>query len=258
MSLCHSPARSILLAVDLGYLDEVDVDDIERYEIGLWTHMERTAPRTAIHRGRAPLEFVHRAGIAPGDRDLHKAVLLIWKTSSRSGSGATTSRPSSPSSLRCGPSALAAGVRHYSGARPVPALPTICGGCSHPQSIWYPSALAGAGSAPGQSRPGAPACRHSSQRGLCGAYNDLVARGADQLITSQPCRATRCRWALWAGAGCLPPPYGQADQPGVAAPTSRVATMELVNQVASDLREEMSEGTTDAVYILYSPYRAER
>ena len=35
----------ILLAVDLGYLDEVDVDDIERYEIGLWTHMERTAPR---------------------------------------------------------------------------------------------------------------------------------------------------------------------------------------------------------------------
>ena len=35
----------ILLAVDLGLLDEVDVNDIERYEAGLWTHIERTAPR---------------------------------------------------------------------------------------------------------------------------------------------------------------------------------------------------------------------
>ncbi len=35
----------ILLAVDLGYLDEVDVEDIERYEAGLWTHIERTAAR---------------------------------------------------------------------------------------------------------------------------------------------------------------------------------------------------------------------
>lgn len=97
----------------------------------------------------------------------------------------------------------------------------------------------------------------SSQRGLCGAYNDLVARGADQLITSQAVQSDEVQVGALGGRGAA---YlrrmGRQISLEWPLPTSRVATMELVNQVASDLREEMSEGTTDAVYILYSPYRA--
>lgn len=97
----------------------------------------------------------------------------------------------------------------------------------------------------------------SSQRGLCGAYNDLVARGADQLITSQAVQSDEVQVGALGGRGAA---YlrrlGRQISLEWPLPTSRVATMDLVNQVASDLREEMSEGTTDAVYILYSPYRA--
>jgi len=97
----------------------------------------------------------------------------------------------------------------------------------------------------------------SSQRGLCGAYNDLVARGADQLITSQAVQSDEVQVGALGGRGAA---YlrrmGRQINLQWPLPTSRVATMELVNQVASDLREEMSEGTADAVYMLYSPYRA--
>ncbi len=96
----------------------------------------------------------------------------------------------------------------------------------------------------------------SSQRGLCGAYNDLVARGADQLITSQAVQSDEVHvGALGARGAAYLRRLGRQISLEWPLPTSRVATMELVNQIATELREEMSEGTADAVYMLYSPYR---
>ncbi|MFO7696907.1 MAG: F0F1 ATP synthase subunit alpha [Anaerolineae bacterium] len=34
-----------LLAIDLGHVDEVSTEDVERYDAGLWTYSERNAPR---------------------------------------------------------------------------------------------------------------------------------------------------------------------------------------------------------------------
>jgi F-type H+-transporting ATPase subunit alpha len=34
-----------LLAIDLGHVDEVTAEDVERYDAGLWTYSERNAPR---------------------------------------------------------------------------------------------------------------------------------------------------------------------------------------------------------------------
>jgi F-type H+-transporting ATPase subunit gamma len=96
----------------------------------------------------------------------------------------------------------------------------------------------------------------SSQRGLCGAYNDVVARGADQLITSQAVQSDQVLIAaLGSRAAALLRRLGRQIDIEWALPTSRVVTMDLVNTIASELREEISEGNADAVYVIYSPYR---
>ncbi|MHB1319162.1 MAG: F0F1 ATP synthase subunit gamma [Anaerolineae bacterium] len=97
----------------------------------------------------------------------------------------------------------------------------------------------------------------SSQRGLCGAYNDVVARGADQLITSQSLQSEEVLVAaLGSRAAAQLRRMGRQIDSEWALPTSRVATTQLVNMIASELRDQITEGAVDAVYVIYSPYRS--
>ena len=80
----------------------------------------------------------------------------------------------------------------------------------------------------------------SSQRGLCGAYNDVVARGADQLITSQSLQSNEVLVAaLGSRAAALLRRTGRQIDVEWPLPTSRVATMELVRSVATELRDQV-------------------
>ena len=97
----------------------------------------------------------------------------------------------------------------------------------------------------------------SSQRGLCGAYNDLVVRGADELITGHLVQSEDVLVASLGSRGTsLLRQLGRRVDIDWPLPASRVASMELVAAIARELYDVLEDGTADAVYVLYSPYRA--
>ncbi len=97
----------------------------------------------------------------------------------------------------------------------------------------------------------------SSEHGLCGAYNDLVARGAEQVIARQRLQSDEVLIATL-GARIATHFRRQGIEPfmSFSLPLTRVASLEMVRSLGSELRSVLQSGRTDAIFLVYSPYRA--
>jgi F-type H+-transporting ATPase subunit gamma len=97
----------------------------------------------------------------------------------------------------------------------------------------------------------------ASERGLCGSYNDLVARGAEQVISRQRMQSDEVLIATL-GARATTHFRRQGIEPYVtfSLPVTRVASLEMVRSLGKELRLVLQERRADAVYLVYSPYRA--
>jgi F-type H+-transporting ATPase subunit gamma len=96
----------------------------------------------------------------------------------------------------------------------------------------------------------------ASERGLCGAYNDLVARGAEQVIARQRLQSDEVLIAtLGARAATHFRRQGLDPYLSYELPVTRVASLELVRALGEELHLVLREGRADAVFLVYSPYR---
>ncbi len=96
----------------------------------------------------------------------------------------------------------------------------------------------------------------ASERGLCGAYNDMVTRAADQIIARQRLQSDE---VLIATLGSRATAYfrRQGIEPylSFALPVTRVASLEMVRAMAEELRSVLRQDRVDAILLVYSPYR---
>ena len=96
----------------------------------------------------------------------------------------------------------------------------------------------------------------TSERGLCGSFNDIVLEGADRLIAQQRVQSDE---VLVATLGGRAESYFHArNRPLLFSqplPVTRVASYEMVRDLGSTLIEVVKRREADAVYVIYSPYR---
>ena len=97
----------------------------------------------------------------------------------------------------------------------------------------------------------------AGERGLCGAFNDMVLSGAEDLIQQQQVRSGQ---VLFATFGQPARNYMESKGREMVAhfelPATRVATFSLVHEIGESLIETAELDEIEAVYLLYSPYRA--
>ena len=97
----------------------------------------------------------------------------------------------------------------------------------------------------------------ASERGLCGAYNDLVLDGADRLITQQQMRSEQ---VFVTALGSQATRHMESMERELFAsyplPVTRVINFEQVREIGTSLLETFNAGEIDAVFVVYSPYRA--
>jgi len=97
----------------------------------------------------------------------------------------------------------------------------------------------------------------ASERGLCGAYNDVVTEGAERLIAEQQVRSEAVHVAtLGARATAHFSARGWPLLLSEALPVTRVPSLGLVRRLGVHLLERLAAGEIDGVYIIHAPYRA--
>ena len=96
----------------------------------------------------------------------------------------------------------------------------------------------------------------AGQRGLCGAFNDMVLSGAEKLLQQQQIRSSQ---VLLATMGQRATVYMENKGRELVAqyplPVTRVASFSLVREIGESLVEMTELEGIDAVYVVYSPYR---
>ena len=94
-------------------------------------------------------------------------------------------------------------------------------------------------------------------RGLCGAFNDMVLSGAEELIQQQQVRSSQVLFATF-GQPARNDMEGKGREmvAHFELPATRVATFSLVHEIGESLIEMAELDEIQAVYLLYSPYRA--
>ena len=96
----------------------------------------------------------------------------------------------------------------------------------------------------------------ASERGLCGAFNDIVLQGAERLIAQQQLRSDQVFIAtLGSRATAHFSARGRELFSAHALPLTRVASFELVRDLSTELLGYVDSGEIDAVYAVYSPYQ---
>ncbi len=97
----------------------------------------------------------------------------------------------------------------------------------------------------------------ASERGLCGAFNDVVLSGAERLIAQQALQSSEI---LIATLGSRAAQYfrsrGRYVHWATPLPVTRVADFALVRALAEQLIALLAEGRCDALYVIFSPYQA--
>ena len=97
----------------------------------------------------------------------------------------------------------------------------------------------------------------ASQRGLAGAYNEVVYRGAEQILDRQRMQSDEVLLAtLGARATLAFRRAGLEPHMSWDLPVTRVAPLDLVRALALELLSTLLEDRVDAVFLVYSPYRA--
>jgi len=97
----------------------------------------------------------------------------------------------------------------------------------------------------------------ASERGLCGAFNDVVLDGAEHLIAQQELESEQ---VLLVTLGRRAEGYfrrrGRDLLLARSLPVTRTPSLEMVQGLAGTLRELLSNGTVDAIDVVSSPYKA--
>jgi F-type H+-transporting ATPase subunit gamma len=95
----------------------------------------------------------------------------------------------------------------------------------------------------------------ASERGLCGAFNDIVLEGAERLIAQQQLQAEEVALiTLGARATNYFRARGRPLLMAEALPVTRVAPLSLVQHRSGRLMELLEAGEVDAIQVVYSPY----
>ncbi|NLG51357.1 MAG: F0F1 ATP synthase subunit gamma [Chloroflexi bacterium] len=97
----------------------------------------------------------------------------------------------------------------------------------------------------------------ASERGLCGAFNDIVLTGAEQLLAQQQLQSDQVE-LITLGSRAETYFRAQGREPMLAQPlpVTRVATYDLVRELGETLIALIDDKRVDAVYVVYSPYNA--
>mgnify|MGYP005839302531 CR=1 FL=1 len=96
----------------------------------------------------------------------------------------------------------------------------------------------------------------ASERGLCGAFNDVVLEGAERLIAQQQLQAEEVLLiTLGARAASYFRSRGRHLLMAEPLPVTRVAPLELVEELATNLTDLLDRGEVDAIQVIYSPYQ---
>jgi len=99
----------------------------------------------------------------------------------------------------------------------------------------------------------------AAERGLCGSFNDTVLNGALPLIAQEQLHHTTVTLAsLGTRAETFLRARGFPIHFSQPLPVTRVATLELANDLATSLMEGYRTGQFDAISVIYSPYRPGR
>jgi len=97
----------------------------------------------------------------------------------------------------------------------------------------------------------------ASERGLCGAFNDIVLEGADRLIAQEE---LHCEQVQVIALGSRAERYfhrrGRTLLLGQPLPVTHVVTFDMVRGLADTLKDLLASGVVDAVNVIYSPYKA--
>jgi F-type H+-transporting ATPase subunit gamma len=97
----------------------------------------------------------------------------------------------------------------------------------------------------------------ASERGLCGAYNDVVLAGAEQLIAQQRLRSEQVTiLTLGTRAENHFRRRGYALMMAEHLPITRVPSGARVRELSDGLIQLRREQNLDAIYVIYSPYRS--
>ncbi len=97
----------------------------------------------------------------------------------------------------------------------------------------------------------------ASERGLCGAYNDVVLTGAERLIAEQQVRSDLVQVAaLGSRASAHFASRGWPLLLSEALPVTRVPSWGLVRGLAARLIGLLGQGEIDGIYVIGAPYQA--
>lgn len=97
----------------------------------------------------------------------------------------------------------------------------------------------------------------AAERGLCGAFNDVVLEGADRLVEQQKTRSQQVFVATLGHRAQLHfEAQGRELQASYALPVTHIAPYELVRDIAESLIELVESDVVDAIQVIYSPYKA--
>ena len=95
----------------------------------------------------------------------------------------------------------------------------------------------------------------ASERGLSGAFNDIVLDGAERLIAQQQLRSEEVLLVtLGARATNHFRAHGRQLLMAESLPVTRVAGLDLVVSLADALRALLESGEVDAIQVIHSPY----
>ncbi len=96
----------------------------------------------------------------------------------------------------------------------------------------------------------------ASERGLCGAFNDIVLEGAERLIAQQQLQAEEVLLiTLGARAESYFRARGRHLLMAQSLPVTRVAPLDLVEDLAANLTGLLDSGEVDAIQVVFSPYQ---
>jgi len=97
----------------------------------------------------------------------------------------------------------------------------------------------------------------ASERGLCGAFNDVALTGAERLLAQQQIQSERVE-LITLGSRAEAYFRAQGREPMLAEPlpVTRVASYDLVREIGETLVALIENERVDAIYVVYSPYNS--
>ncbi|MBC7235398.1 MAG: F0F1 ATP synthase subunit gamma [Chloroflexi bacterium] len=97
----------------------------------------------------------------------------------------------------------------------------------------------------------------ASERGLCGAFNNIVLEGAQALIVQQQIQSEQVRvMALGARAEAFFRRQGRDLYASQPLPITRVASLDMVRDLGATLLDALYAQEFDAIMVVYSPYQS--